>query len=135
MKPGYLVVFGILVAGLVGCGSAGKANVKGKVTFDGKTVKYGDVIVYGSDGKSQKSPIDREGFFEVKDVASGECKVAVVSLNPKDVPSPDREAKGPDPIDLKNWFAIPTRFADIEKSGLKMTLKPGNNEQELAMTK
>jgi len=62
-----------------------------------KTVKYGEVVFYGSDGAPRTSKISPDGSYEIKDVAGGDMKIAVLTPDPKDIPNPDRNKKGPDP--------------------------------------
>ena len=124
----------VLVAGLVGCGSDGKASVKGKVTYGAKAVKVGEVVIFGGDGVPQKGRINTDGTYEVKDLVCGECKVAVFSVNPTEALAATRDAKTPpDPQDIKNWFPIHSSYEDPNTSGQRITLKAGENEHDIQL--
>ena len=130
------VVAALLVA--IGCGG-GTAPVAGKVTFQGKRVVFGTVVVIGTDGIPKSGPIQPDGTYRVAGVKVGPAKVAVSSPPPPGVtlarkaPRGGREdddgraaVDGPvNPEVAKNWFPIPNKYGDPEKSGLTAEVKPG----------
>lgn len=121
----------VLIFGLIGCSGPSQVNVKGKVTYAGKSVKYGEVVVFGSDGQPITVKINGDGTYMATGVASGECKFAVRAIHPKEVPDPKREKKSPDPEDLKNWMNIPGSYGDPSTSGLAAKLTARENEHNL----
>jgi hypothetical protein len=124
-----------LAAGVIGCSSGSPATVRGKVSYAAKPIKSGEVVIYGGDGIPKVGKITLEGTYEVKDVISGEGKIAVRSDNPKDIPNTNRGAKK-DPVDpqaLKNWFKVPRMYGDPATSGLTVTIKPGENTHDISM--
>src|SRR6516165_11835660 len=66
---------------LAGCGS-GTGAVMGRVTFRGKPVVSGSVVMLGADNKLVSTPLDAEGRYAVNGVPLGTVQVAVVSPNP-----------------------------------------------------
>jgi len=95
-------------------------------------MKYGEVVFFGSDGVPKTSKIDKDGNYEITDLAGGEVKIAVRSVNPKEVPSGDR--KGPNPEDVKNWFYISPAYADVNTSGLTLTVTAKDTEHNIQLT-
>ena len=143
--------YGTLLIGLTAVGCAGgTADVTGKVTYEGKPVGYGNVIVISSDGEAKYGPLQSDGSYRVTAVKFGEAKVAVSSPPPPGaVPAPKGGREGaegedkipagltPPPVDqelLKRWFAIPTKYADPTKSGLTVNVGE-KSPYDIALTK
>jgi len=122
----------VLALSMVGC--AGRGNVSGKVTFQNKSVPWGTVLIEGSDGGHRQGSIEKDGTFYVEDLATGEVKVAVNSPNPKSITlmtRGDRPAlKFPE---VPGWFAIPTKYESVDKSGLVYTIKKGENKIDIEL--
>jgi hypothetical protein len=70
-----------LLCGLAGCGP-GVGDVSGKVTYRGKTVVCGSVVLVGPDGLTKVGPISQDGTYLVQGVGAGRAGVAVFSLDP-----------------------------------------------------
>jgi hypothetical protein len=119
----------------LGCG---RGEVTGKVTCEGKTVVFGTVQFEGSDGMLRQGNIEPDGTYTVNDVATGEAKVAVSSLNPKssDFVAIEREGmpKPPPRPEVKGWFPIPKKYDAPHTSGLTYTIKRGKNEINIELT-
>jgi hypothetical protein len=132
----------ILLAGLLlAAGCAGGTDVTGKVTYQGKPVVYGSVVLTGPDGLPKAAAIQPDGSFTVKKAKPGQTKVAVSSPPPpganvpKTAPKGGREAdedrrpptaEPPAPPEvIKNWFPLPDNFGDPEKSGVTVDVKAG----------
>jgi hypothetical protein len=135
---GFAVVAMLAVSG---CGG-GYGSLAGKVTFQGKTVASGSVILIAADGIPRYGPIQTDGTYRFAEVPAGEVKLGVNSPNP--TPDPDKVAMSTpgakrggreqqDPItatptsDPKLWFPIPASVGDPNQSNIKTTLKRGDN--------
>ena len=120
------VVAGILLIALAGCGP-GRGKLSGTVTFQGKPLRFGTVLVLGGDGIPKSGQIE-DGGFTANDIQPGPVKVAVTSPDPANSSPVQRFANVPAPtIDRTGWFAIPETYGDFEKSGLTFPLKRGTN--------
>jgi hypothetical protein len=119
----------LLTLTAVGCG--GRGDVSGKVTYKGKTLVFGTVQFEGSDGVVKHGNIEPDGTYTVLDVATGDAKAAVSSLNPKssDFQPIQREGQAPRKPrpEVKGWFPIPEKYDTPFKSGLTYTIKRGQN--------
>jgi hypothetical protein len=132
----------ILVAGLLlAAGCAGGTDVTGKVTYQGKPVVFGAVVLIGPDGIPKAGAIQPDGSFTVKKARLGQTKVAVSSPPPPGANVPKAAPKGGREADedrrsptaeppaapevLKNWFPLPERFGDHDKSGVTVEVKAG----------
>jgi hypothetical protein len=73
--------FGLLLCCLCGCAPA-IGDVAGRVTYRGKTVVCGSVVLVGPDGMTKVGNISQDGSFMIKDVGAGKVGVAVFSLDP-----------------------------------------------------
>jgi hypothetical protein len=129
---------GVVVLAAAGCGG-GTADVSGKVTYQGKPVVFGTVLVIGSDGVPKAGAIQKDGTYRVSDVKIGAAKVTVSSPPPpgarkatggrdgRDAPDDERRVAD-EPVDpelVKSWFPLPERYADPAKSDLTTDVKPG----------
>lgn len=126
---------------LAGCGG-GTASVSGKVTFQGKPVVYGTVVLIGADGLPRSGQIQPDGTFTVPGVAVGTAKAAVSSPPPPGAEPAKKAARGgrdaedderappppPAPVDpavVKGWFPLPEKYGDPDKSGLTVQVGSG----------
>jgi hypothetical protein len=103
--------------------------VSGKVTYNGKPVVFGTVLIHGRDGLRQGS-IAPDGSFTVRGVATGEARVAVNSPNPKSIvlyPNKNPKYKQEPYPDVPGWFEIPSKYENVSTSGLTYTIKGGTN--------
>lgn len=131
---------GIAMLVMAGC-AGGTADVGGKVTFQGKPVVFGTVVLIGEDGLPKSGPIQPDGTFRVSGAKTGTAKVAVSSPAPPGVVLAGKKAgvgrdagddrtprdAGPpvSPEVVKGWFPIPDRFADPTRSGQTAEVKSG----------
>jgi hypothetical protein len=76
----WLSVAAMFLVGASGCGRT--ATVKGKVTFQGRPVTHGSVILLSSDGKARSGVIESDGSYSVENVPAGDLKIGVISRNP-----------------------------------------------------
>jgi hypothetical protein len=128
-------VIGIVVLAAAGCGP-GSADVTGKVTYKGKPVVCGAVVIVGADGLPKSGLIQPDGTFRVEAVRVGPARVAVTSPPPASAASTRPKARGgrdaggdgektpppqappADPEVVKNWVSLPEKYGDPTQSGL-----------------
>lgn len=137
-------LFGLMcLAGAVailGCGPP-RSNVSGTVSYKGKALTAGTIILLASDNKSHQADIGSDGKYQARGVARGKVKVAVIVEGPRVPPRPD-PVKSKDPVGGKEAKAddakgmarlkeavtslpgspIPAHYADADKSGLEFEL-------------
>jgi hypothetical protein len=128
----------VLLAAL-GCGG-GPADVSGKVSYQGKTLVFGTVVMQGPDGLAIPGTINPDGTYRVVGVAPGKVLIGVVSRDPgppsaakgrvSGKTSREGEEAGPG-AERSKWFPIPPKYEDHTKSGLTTTLKPGPNQYDI----
>jgi hypothetical protein len=125
----------IALAGLLasGCGS-NTSTVVGKVTYQGKPVAGGSVIVYCPDKQIVRSTIGTDGTYSIPNVPSGQAIVTVQS--PARTPAGLRmkqslppSSGGPIPLTVEAndpaRVLIPQRYALPEESGLSVVVDRG----------
>src|SRR5262249_20344433 len=121
---------------ITGCG-ASKADVTGTVTYRGKPLVWGTVVVIGSDHMPYYGAIQADGTFTVKNVPLGPAQVGVGSVDPyyepkfqkleqkaryeelrsrASIETPPKPPKGA-------WFPIPAKYNDPLRSGLTGEVK------------
>jgi uncharacterized protein YceK len=128
-----------LIAALSGCGT-GTTSISGKVTYQGKKVVYGTVVVVDSTGSSNAGTIKPDGSFTINNVKPGTVKVAVTSQAPPgakvtkaarvgrdadDDRTPADANATVDPEVVKNWFPLPKEFGYPDESKISLTAKAG----------
>ena len=115
--------FVIVLAGVSGCGSAVK--VEGKVTYRGRPVRCGSVIVVCADRTARSGIIGPDGSYSVKGLPPGTVKMGVVSRDPSSGRSVVRDGKRVRPEKVEGWFALPQKYEAPEGSGLGCTVDSG----------
>src|SRR5947209_9622650 len=71
----------MLVLFATGCG-ADVGDVRGKVTYNKRSVIAGTVMLLASDGKPYDSAIDSAGNYVIRKVPTGPARIAVTSILP-----------------------------------------------------
>jgi hypothetical protein len=132
---GTALLTGLLFA--VGCGGSGKCNVTGKVLFNGKPVYGGMVIIVDDKDRTAQGAIEFDGTYTVRDAPTGKVRVGVVSPKPQPARGDRGGGRGGaanEPVaDPTKWFAIPDKYGEPNSSGKEMTLKGGNNTQDIIL--
>lgn len=139
MKPLIRIAAAVAILAAAGCGT-NTTDVSGKVTFQGKPVVYGTVVLIGSDGIPKSGAIQPDGSYRVSGVAVGAAKVAVTSPRPpsgaqvpkkqgRDAEDDDKILPPPPPPAppevIKNWVTLPEKYGNPETSNLTATIKAG----------
>jgi hypothetical protein len=76
-----LVVIGIGLIGIIGCGGDGSGNVViGKVTLGDRPVEKGSITFSGKDNKIVMAPIDSDGSYKIEGVAAGHNQVTIDAI-------------------------------------------------------
>jgi hypothetical protein len=114
------------------CGDS-KGKLYGVVTYAGKPVEGGTVLIVGADKqKPVRCEIDSEGRYTAAGVPLGAAKLAV--LVPPSLPSPPLP-KNVDPKSLPPRAApsanIPRKYMDPETSGFTCTVTSGSQKFDL----
>jgi hypothetical protein len=124
-----LLLFGGLAAlGAAGCGG-GSREVSGTVSYRGRPLASGTVLLLAGDGRPYNGAIGPDGSFTIKDVPTGEARVAVTSFAPAD---PERPSWAGAVLPAANGrmatltgivSTIPPRYGDLGQSGLAVTVE------------
>lgn len=131
-----LVLVAIFVSCSPGCGPV-TAEVSGKVTFQGRPITSGSVILYCPDKRIVRGVIGPDGSYSISNVPVGEAAVAVRLPQPpapKGGPSvrlPDDESVPQVP---PGFAAIPTRYGVPEESGLAVRVSGGRVIYDIELT-
>jgi hypothetical protein len=131
----------LVVVGLFFLGKP-KGTVTGRVTFRGRPVMYGAVVLVGKDGIAAAGRIETDGTYTVEKAPVGEVSVGVVSKDPVyvhrvTVLKNTREqvtaaALAPPPgVDRRKWMPLPQQYEDPTSSGLSTTIRKGTNEFDI----
>jgi hypothetical protein len=113
-----------LVCGALGCGRT--ATVSGKVTYQGKPVLSGSVIVLSWDGTARSGVIYADGSYKVEGVKKGAARLGVFSPDPATAHSilhhaetSDKNSGKPEKGKSPGWFPLPRALGDPATSGQK----------------
>jgi hypothetical protein len=137
--------FGVLII-VVGLFFLGRPSgvVKGKVTFRGKPVYTGAVVIVGKDGVAAAGPIETDGSYVVQKVPVGDVAVGVISKDPvylhhvtvlrsSRTPVPASAFRAPSGLDRRKWFPIPKEYEEPVRSGLSFSVKKGDNQYDIEL--
>lgn len=142
MSPAFhppLLAAGLFAVAVAGCGG-GVGTLSGKVTYQGKPVVYGTVLVRCADGLQRTGNIEPDGSYAVLNVPAGPVKIGVESPQP---PAPaaggrtsrpgSKAASPPPTVDRSKWVKLPDDAADPEKSGIATTVPAGGAVFDIAL--
>jgi hypothetical protein len=126
----FLLLTSLLGFALAGCGPE-RGDVGGKVSFQGKPLCSGSVLIAGSDGV-KSSPIQADSTYQITGVPTGLVQISVSSPDPGIViPSARNLQAPPPPKDNSKWFPIPEDYGDFKKSGLSYDITAGRNPWDI----
>lgn len=106
--------------------------VHGKVTLDGQPLTAGTVeflVQAGQKGTGATGFIQKDGTFQMKTFSNTGMDGAVPGEYVVIVRMPEGP-EYPNPKEYKSLTKIPPKYAEGETSGLKVTIKEGDNELE-----
>lgn len=141
MTRGFFVL--ALSAFLMSGCSGGSGTITGKVTYQGRPLTTGQVVIWTSSGNTYASEIDADGNYRIEGCPPGKHKVSVASPDPAvtAMATTSRErgrgapAANPSPAPKSGnskWFAIPPRYSDPESSGLVIEVS-GSKEHNISL--
>src|SRR5262245_12848649 len=145
MKRTLALVAPVLAAALCGCGST--ATLGGKVTYQGRPVASGSVIVLHADGTARSGVIQPDGTYAVEGVQRGHVRIGVLSPDPAHARSilhtgprhaPDshksaKDGRAPARPKAPGWFPLPHDLGDPEKSGLACDVTSAHTRHDIDM--
>ena len=135
-------LLGLVLVAVTGCGAT-TGDVTGTVTYQGKVVGSGEVIIAASDSLPYYGAIQDDGSYIVPKVPLGSAKIAVVSPDPdagndmafkmtKSIKPPESTPVRGDP---SKWFALPDEYRHFDKSNLTVTVIGGMNQRDIRLDK
>ena len=130
---------------VTGCGS-GTAQVEGNVTFDGKPMPGGSVVLYCGDGQIVRGLISADGHYAIPNVPRGPAKIAVQSHArvpqglrlSQQVPPAVNGPIHPSSVDNAlgdRVVTIPARYSVPEESGLSLVVDGKGTTFDIHLTR
>jgi hypothetical protein len=129
------VLFGVLAAS--GCGEK-FGDVRGKVTFQGKPLRWGTVKAQWTGGppgtpNAASSKLGEDGSFDIGKVPANSTVQIFLQIDPVPMggglfgnkPSPEVIKQTQEKF---GYEEIPAKYKKAETSGLSLSVKPGHNE-------
>jgi hypothetical protein len=132
----------LALVGLSGCaGGDLPASVAGKVTYRGKPVTSGVVVLVGEDGKvSQPASVQPDATFTIPRAPAGKVKVSFDNPRPviPYVPPGTRTASVDEETretvaQARLYVPTPAKFKDPDQSGITLDLHRGSNTCDIAL--
>jgi hypothetical protein len=116
---------------VIGCGPR-TGDVNGTVTYKGKLVRIGNVMLLPDKGAHAYAELKDDGTFTASKIPVGSYRVTVTSPDPSRpvMVKGESVAKPKGPPDPR-WFALPSNASDPEKSGLRFEVTRGVNNWEV----
>jgi hypothetical protein len=130
---GIAAAAGLMISGLSGCGgptysTATLYPVKGQILLsDGKPLTSGQVVLVSNQGVEFHGKVGSDGRFSIKSGAGDGAPEGEYTVRIEPEPQPGtagRAKKG------AARLPFPAKYADDTASGLKVTVKPGENNLE-----
>jgi hypothetical protein len=129
------VLFGVMAAS--GCGPK-FGDVGGKVTFQGKPLRWGTVKAQWTGGapgspNAASAKLGEDGSFDIGKVPAGTTVQVFLQIDPimmgggmsGNKPSPEAIKQTQDKV---GYQEIPDKYKKAETSGLSLSVKPGHND-------
>lgn len=149
----FLVVNGLLVflcSVALGMGAfRGAANVRGKVTYEGRPILWGRITFVSLTGKRMThSSHIRMGEYDIRGVPIGPVKISVETMEARKAvgqppimglskgfkaPPLDRDVPPPEAVGKDKFIPIPLDYSNSETSGLSYTVHRGDNVHDIAL--
>ena len=114
-----------------GCGEK-TASVSGHVTFNGKPVTSGTVVLVGADGKSSDpGAVQADGAFSILKSPAGKVKVSFdnppppPATNQPGVANPEAKEQAET---AARYTPTPQNYKNPDQSGVTLDIKSGKNE-------
>jgi hypothetical protein len=139
----------LTVLTLSSCASAKRSDVHGKVSYQGRPIIYGSVVLIGTDDMPVTGRINSDGTYAVAGVPAGEVRVAVVSPDPAISQSSDGQLPGKggpnvlhqrpklrqkaSEVARRNWFPLPKQYELADASGITTTIHAGDNTFDIEL--
>jgi hypothetical protein len=131
----------VALIAVTGCGES-TGSVQGKVYYQDTLVTAGSVAFTPPNEKVATAEIQPDGSYNIPKVSTGETKIAVMAARSVTMP----EGKMMDPgkmgatdkgkvteVAKGKPVRIPEKYADVQKSGLTFTVKPGAQEHDIKL--
>lgn len=114
-------------------GCSGRTSVSGKLSYQGKPLPYGTVMIFGSDGMPQNGVIAADGVYTVSGVPYGPAKMVVTCIDPQAVEEAKKLAgrstggKRPSfmPFDDSKYSKIPLAYGDLTRELIQFNVDRG----------
>jgi len=136
----------VALLALTGCG--GGSTLSGKVTYQGRPVVSGSVIVLNADGTAHSGVIHHDGSYAVEGVGRGPVRIGVLSPDPARAKSILKKEEPPPPADKPGaakaghpktrpgtggWVPLPHALGDPEKSGVTCDVNASHVEFDITL--
>ena len=131
----------VVSAALTGCQSE-PASVSGTVTYDGKPLSGGFVILYCADEQIVRGIIGPDGRYSIPNVPRGACQVTVKTRLPsplgfslkKNIPPAEDGPTVPNVSSIRTAVTqIPERYAIPEESGLSVKVSKADTVYDIVL--
>lgn len=119
----WSIALGLLLVVGVGCDKLGQ--VSGTVSYRGRPLPNGTVVLLDSDGQAHHGRIGPDGRYAIPKVPRGEARVAVTSLVEESRSSGRAGNAGNARVGVQapRYSRIPMQYSDLTQSGLTTTIE------------
>jgi hypothetical protein len=132
----FFLVLALATVAAMGCGKSRRpmAPVTGKVTYQGKPLQFGTVILQPESGQYATGAVQQDGTFtmttrgEGDGAAVGRNMVRIVCLEAQNPAKPvlaNGKSRGEGVLGRS---LIPEKYQSCETSGISIDVRPGNND-------
>ena len=139
---GWLCAMALSFTVMVGCGP-GQGDVSGTVSYKGRNLVYGSVMLIGSDGIPKYSEIKADGSYAFAELPVGDYRVGINSSDPL-APMGSRDGETKSSARSKEeeqqlaalktkWVPLPLNYGDPKSSNLTLSIAGAKGKHDIEL--
>lgn len=110
-----------------------KGTAKAKVSYDGKPITVGTLMLDSGKGYMAAAPVSSDGTFALKGPSGGEIPVGTYKVGITPPPAPAPPAGSTQMAPPPSIEGLPEKFYNPQSSGVEVEIKAGKQDVEIIL--